>query len=99
MARTLPVPTVTGNERYPDGAIVSRIIKVKSIPAGQLVPILRPVVPQYGHLVANPCTNTKLIVDTFANGRRLESLVESLDQGPTAFQPEPCVQGDATEKR
>lgn len=82
MARTLPVPTIDGKERRADGEIVSRVIQVKSISAAQLVPILRPIVPQYGHMVAYPCANLLMIVDTYANVRRIEGIVESMDVGP-----------------
>lgn len=82
MARTLPVPTIDSKERRADGEIVSRVIRVKSLSAAQLVPILRPIVPQYGHMVAYPCANLLMLVDTYANVRRIEALVESMDVGP-----------------
>jgi len=72
---------------------------VKSLPAASLVPILRPIVPQNGHLVAVPCTNVLMIVDTYANVRRLESVVQALDTAEKPFQPPGCSQGEVTEKR
>jgi general secretion pathway protein D len=99
MTRTLPVPMVSGNERHADAEVVSRVIKVKSMPAAHLVPLLRPVVPQNGHLVASPCTNVLLIVDSYANVRRLETIVQAMDTGPAEYQPPSCAQGEATEKR
>jgi type II secretory pathway component GspD/PulD (secretin) len=100
-ARTQAVPLAAGNERHGDAEVVSRVIKVKSIPATFLVPILRPLVPQYGHLVAVPCTNVLMLVDSYANVRRLEAIVQSLDTAEKPFEPPSCSppQGEATEKR
>jgi general secretion pathway protein D len=90
-ARVMPTPIVSGNEKRADGEYVTRIIKVKSMPAVHLVPLLRPIVPQNGHLVAVPCTNVLMLVDTFANARRLEAVVQSLDTGGEPYRPEPCA--------
>jgi general secretion pathway protein D len=100
-ARLSPVPLAVGNERHGDAEMVTRIINVKSLPATSLVPILRPIVPQYGHLVAVPCTNVLMLVDTYANVRRFETIVQSLDTADKPFEPPSCSppQGEATEKR
>jgi general secretion pathway protein D len=80
-ARQVPVPIVSGRESPPDSAIVTKVIPVKSISAAQLVPVLRPMIPQYGHLVAYPCRNTLILVDTFGNVKRIEKIVASMDVG------------------
>jgi general secretion pathway protein D len=90
VARLMPTPVISANEKRADGEYVTRVIKVKSMPAVQLVPLLRPIIPQNGHLVAVPCTNVLMVVDTFANVRRLESVVQSLDTGGEPYQPEKC---------
>jgi general secretion pathway protein D len=41
--------------------IVTQVIQVKNVGAAQLVPILRPLVPQYGHLVAHASSNMLVI--------------------------------------
>jgi hypothetical protein len=63
----------------------------KSYEAGipLLVPILRPLIPQMGQLAAAYCSNDLLIVDTFANVKRIESLVHALDTG-TPYKAEKC---------
>ena len=43
--------------------LVTRVIKVENVPAAQLVPILRPLVPQQGHLAAYPDSNMIVISD------------------------------------
>jgi type II secretory pathway component GspD/PulD (secretin) len=87
--RTMPVPLVSGNDKHPEAEVVTRIIHVRNVPAAQLVPILRPLVPQYGHLAAAVCTNDLLLVDRFANTKRLEAVVQALDTG-SPFKPEKC---------
>jgi general secretion pathway protein D len=80
-ARQWPVPIVSGRESLPDASVVTKVIPVKSISAALLVPVLRPMIPQYGHLVAYPCRNTLIIVDTYANVKRIEKIVENMDVG------------------
>ncbi len=81
VVRQLPLPQVSGKETHPDAEFVSKVITVKSVPAAHLVPILRPLLPQAGHLVALPCANKLIIVDTFANVRRIQSIIDALDVG------------------
>jgi type II secretory pathway component GspD/PulD (secretin) len=77
--RQQPLSYVTG--RHPDAEYVTKTFTLKNVPAAQLVPILRPLLPQQGHLVAFPCTNMLMIVDTFGNVQRIEKLVQTLDVG------------------
>lgn len=79
--KALPVPLVTAKEIRPDAEFVSKVISVKNVSAPQLVPILRPLLPQAASLVAFPCNNRLIVVDIYANVRRVEALVESLDIG------------------
>ena len=87
--RQYPVPIATGKESYADGEYVNKVIILKNVPAAHLVPTLRPVLPQSAHLVAIPCKNALLIVDTFANVKRIEQLARALDVGD-AFVPPAC---------
>jgi type II secretory pathway component GspD/PulD (secretin) len=80
-ARQVRTPMLSGKESFPDAEIVSVVITPKSIPAAQLVPILRPLIPQYGHLAAMPCVNKLILVDRFANVKRLEAIIDALDVG------------------
>lgn len=88
-ARQQATPLLTADRSYADAEYVSRVITVKSVPTAMLVPILRPLLPQQAHLVALPCMNMLLLVDTFDNVKRLESIVSSLDRGEP-FKPEKC---------
>jgi type II secretory pathway component GspD/PulD (secretin) len=91
--RQQPLSIVTGRESHPDAEYVTRMLTVKNVPAAQLVPILRPLLPQQGHIVAFPCNNMLMMVDTFGNVQRIEKLVQSLDVGGpyTPSCPEPQV--------
>jgi general secretion pathway protein D len=83
------LPFVAGNEKLPDNEAVSAVIHVKSMPAAWLVPILRPLVPQWGHLAAMPCDNDLVIVERFASVRRLQTIIKAMDTG-TPIKPPSC---------
>ena len=88
-ARQTGTTIVSGKEKRPDSEIVTKVLSAKNLSVVQLVPILRPMIPQYGHLAALPCVNKLIMVDTFANVRRIESVIEALDVGEP-FKPEKC---------
>ena len=50
--------------------IVTQVILVENVGAAQLVPILRPLIPQYGHLAAHPGSNMLIISDRANNVSR-----------------------------
>jgi type II secretory pathway component GspD/PulD (secretin) len=89
--RQQPLPLVTGKESYADGEYVNKIIMLKNVPAAQLVPILRPLLPQVAHLVALPCKNALMVVDVFASVKRIEQIARALDVGD-AYAPPSCSQ-------
>lgn len=88
-ARQVGGTFISGKETRPDDEIVTKVLSAKNIAVVQLVPILRPMIPQYGHLAALPCTNKLIMVDTFANVRRIEKVIEALDTGEP-YKPEKC---------
>jgi general secretion pathway protein D len=77
--RVEPIPTITSKDTRPASECVTQIVPLKYVSAAQLVPILRPMLPQYASLVALPSANTLIISDRFANVRRIEALAKSLD--------------------
>jgi type II secretory pathway component GspD/PulD (secretin) len=87
--RAMPLQQIAGKEVFPDSEYVSIVIPVTKLPAGSLVPILRPLLPTHAHLAAAPCSNSILIVDTYANVRRIEALIKALDTGDS-FTPAKC---------
>jgi general secretion pathway protein D len=90
IVRQSALPLVSGAASFPDAQYVAAVIPVQRIPAATLVPILRPLLPQQAHLAAAICSNSLVIVDTFANVRRIESLVAVLDTGDV-YKAERCT--------
>ena len=60
--------------------IITRVIAIENVSAAQLVPILRPLVPQYGHLAAYPASNMLIISDRASNVDRIENIIRRIDQ-------------------
>ena len=60
--------------------IVTQVVAVKNVSAAELVPILRPMIPQYGHLAAYPPANILIISDRAANVHRMISIIHRIDQ-------------------
>ncbi len=75
---------VPGAESEPGGGrpddIVTRVLSVQNVAAAQLVPILRPLIPQYGHLAAHPPSNLLIISDRASNVDRMMKIVARIDQ-------------------
>ncbi len=76
-ARQYPGLTSTDGAGADD--IVTQVIKVQNINAAQLVPILRPLIPQYGHLAAHPGSNMLIISDRAHNVQRIMSIIRRID--------------------
>ncbi len=60
--------------------IVTQVVAVKNVSAAQLVPILRPLIPQYGHLAAYPSSNMLIISDRASNVNRMMRIIQRIDQ-------------------
>jgi general secretion pathway protein D len=58
----------------------TRVIQVQHGSATELIPLIRPLVPQYGHLAAISSANAIIISDRTANIERIEDLLRQLDQ-------------------
>ncbi len=79
-ARQMPGAELeSGGGRRPDD-IVTRVIAVQNVAAAQLVPILRPLIPQYGHLAAHPPSNLLIISDRASNVDRMARIIARIDQ-------------------
>lgn len=74
------VPTIRGSENYSGDQIITRILRVKNVTAAQLVPILRPLIPQQGHLAAYPDKNVLIITDRAQNVARMAKIVSKIDR-------------------
>lgn len=78
-AKQGPLPVTTDDQQAGD-ELITRVITLDHVPAAQLVPILRPLVPQQGHLAAYNPTNTLIITDHAANIRRLGEIIKGIDR-------------------
>lgn len=79
-ANARQMPGWEGREDGRDDDIVTRVVVVNNVSAAQLVPILRPLIPQYGHLAAHSVSNMLIISDRSANVDRLLSIIRRIDQ-------------------
>jgi len=79
-AKQGPLPLSTGKGEYADDELITKIIRLDHVPASQLVPILRPLVPQQGHLAAYNPTNTLIITDHAGNIKRLLNIIRGVDR-------------------
>lgn len=60
--------------------IVTQVVQVQNVGAAQLVPILRPLIPQYGHLAAHPGSNMLIVSDRSSNVDRMLRIIRRIDQ-------------------
>jgi general secretion pathway protein D len=89
-ARQLPTPVVSpDNIKTLDGEIITCIITVKNVSAAQLVPMLRPMIPSWGHLAALPDRNALIMVDRSGNVKRVVELVQGLEKLPKVVEAPP----------
>ena len=80
-AKQGPVPTAGSNRPHATGdQLITRVIPINHVPAAQLVPILRPLIPQQGQLAAYQPSNTLLIADRAANINRLVEIIRRIDR-------------------
>lgn len=70
---------VGDSRRYED--MITQVLELKNVSSTQLVAILRPLVPQAGHLAAYPPANMLIVSDRAANVKRLAQIINKLDQG------------------
>lgn len=78
-ARSLPVPTGSDDQEV-DDTYVTQVIKLENISASRVLPTLRPLVPQHGHLSAYDASNAIIVTDTRANIKRLQRIIAEIDQ-------------------
>jgi general secretion pathway protein D len=83
--RSWPMPVIdrptTG---LSDEDVVMSIVSVGKLNAASLVPILRPMLPQAAQLSADVQTNSLILVDRYANIKKMESLIHGLESRPLA---------------
>ena len=78
-AKQAQIPTVNLRSPGVGDEMVTRVISLENISASQLVPILRPLIPQHGHLAAYARTNVLIITDRAGNISRLVKIIKRID--------------------
>lgn len=71
---------ITNLRSTPEDLLITRVLKINFINAAQLVPILRPLVAQQGHLAAYAATNVLIVSDRASNIRRIERIISEMDK-------------------
>ena len=97
-ARQVPANDLPSRVSSSSDEIVTQVVAVKNVSAAQLVPILRPLIPQYGHLAAYPASNMLIISDRASNVNRLMRIIQRIDQtGDEAIDVVPLQHASAAE--
>ena len=79
-ARQIPAVDLPDRVSPTSDEIVTQVLDVRNVSAPALVPILRPMIPQYGHLVAYPASNILIITDHASNVNRMMRIIRRIDQ-------------------
>src|SRR5208337_1990928 len=80
-ARQLPSIDLPNSVNPSSDEMVTQIITMKNVSAAQLVPLLRPLIPQQGHLAAYAPGNMLIISDRASNVSRMMKIVQRMDEG------------------
>ena len=97
-ARQVPANDLPSSVSPSSDEIVTQVVAVRNVSAAQLVPILRPLIPQYGHLAAYPASNMLIISDRASNVNRLMRIIQRIDQqGDEAVDVIPLQHASAAE--
>jgi len=79
-ARQVPANDLPDQVSATSDEIVTQVVQVRNVSAGQLVPILRPMMPQAAHLAAYPSANMLIISDRAANVSRIMRIIQRIDR-------------------
>ncbi|MDZ7788690.1 MAG: type II secretion system secretin GspD [Halofilum sp. (in: g-proteobacteria)] len=71
---------IPSGEAQSGSQLVTRVVTVEHVNAAQLVPILRPLLPQEGHLAAYQPTNRLIVTDSGANIQRIMQIIDRVDR-------------------
>ncbi|MGQ0383337.1 MAG: type II secretion system secretin GspD, partial [Gammaproteobacteria bacterium] len=79
-ARQLPANDLPDRISATSDEIVTQVVQVRNVSAAQLVPILRPMMPQAAHLAAYVPGNILIISDRASNVNRMIRIVARIDR-------------------
>ncbi len=79
-ARQVPANDLPERVDPSSDEIVTQVVPVRNINATQLVPILRPLMPQQAHLVGSQAGNALILSDRASNVNRIMRIIQRIDQ-------------------
>lgn len=74
------VEVYSDGEKYSGDQLVTRVIKVDNVDVSLLVPLLRTLIPQQGHMAQYKPTNVIVIHDSAANLERIVKIIRKIDK-------------------
>jgi general secretion pathway protein D len=81
-ANARQMPNIDLPDRINGGSdeLVTQIVAVQNVSAAQLVPVLRPLMPQAAHMAAYPPSNILILSDRASNVSRVMRIIRRIDQ-------------------
>jgi general secretion pathway protein D len=79
-ARQMPNIDLPSRVRSGSDELITQVIAVHNVNAAQLVPVLRPLMPQAAHMAAYPQSNILILSDRASNVSRVMRIIERIDQ-------------------
>ncbi len=79
-SRQMPANDLPDRISSSSDEIVTQVVQVRNVSAAQLVPILRPMMPQSAHLAAYPSANMLIISDRASNVNRMIRIIQRIDR-------------------
>ena len=79
-ARQMPNIDLPSHVKSGSDELITQVIAVHNVNAAQLVPVLRPLMPQAAHMAAYPNGNILILSDRASNVSRVMRIIERIDQ-------------------
>jgi general secretion pathway protein D len=79
-ARQMPNIDLPSHVNSGSDELITQVIAVHNVNAAQLVPVLRPLMPQAAHMAAYPNGNILILSDRASNVSRVMRIIERIDQ-------------------
>lgn len=79
-ARQLPAIDLPDEVNASSDELVTQVVQLRNVSANQLVPILRPLMPQQAHLAAYPPANMLILSDHASNVARMMHILDRIDR-------------------
>jgi general secretion pathway protein D len=80
-ARSSATPVSKGNDKNePQSEMITEVIQLNNVTAANLIPVLRPMMPQEGHMAAYAPSNALILADTAGNISRIRKVIEQIDR-------------------